>query len=73
MALSDIEVSDALKTADSNLLWLFREHSVPEQIQAKILRTPIIKVGLFIGLGETRSEVKEVLKRHYDLDAADSL
>ena len=72
MALSDAEVSAALGTADSDLLWLFGEHTVSDQVQARIIRTPITKVRLFIGLGETRPEVKEVLKRHYDLDAAES-
>eukprot|EP00973_Karenia_brevis_P054278 7541864-Karenia_brevis.AAC.1 len=57
----------------ADLKWILADNEVTEDVQAVIYEYGFCKLSTFLGLGETRNEVRETLKTEFNIDVADSL
>eukprot|EP00973_Karenia_brevis_P081066 11242592-Karenia_brevis.AAC.1 len=63
----------ALEKGKADLKWVLADNEMSEEVQATILELGFCKLSTFLGLGETRSEVRETSKTEFNIDVADSL
>ena len=59
--------------AASDLKWLMADNEVDTAVQEVIFHNRFNRTALFKGLGESRMEVKDMLKDHMGLDASEGL
>ena len=71
--ITPVEARTAIAAAESDLKWHMAEHNVPEEVQAVIFHAGFRKSRAFVGLGETRQDVKEALKEAFGIDSADGV
>ena len=71
--LSDAEKAAALAAASSELKWLASENEVGVAVQAAIYNAGFHSVKMFMGLGDSRAEVKETLRTQLGINPADSM
>ena len=71
--LSDAEKTAALAAASSELKWLASENEVGVVVQAAIYNAGFHSVKMFMGLGDSRAEVKETLRTQLGINPADSM
>ena len=70
----DVDVAaKAVASAPTDLVWLFGDCDVDVHVQGVLFHSGFDKVRRFIGMGETRAEVKAALSEHLGMNAADSL
>ena len=73
LIITEEEKIAAMARAQSDLKWLLADNEVPEQVQAVIFHLGFHKLKIFLGLGESRTEVKDTLKVSFGLDATTDL
>jgi hypothetical protein len=73
LQLSEEQTRAALEAGQSDLKWLLADQEVPLPVQSALFHLGFTKMRVFAGLGETRIEVKEALKKDFGLDGADDL
>ena len=70
----DVDVAaKAVASAPTDLAWLFGDCDVDVHVQGVLIHSGFDKVRRFIGMGETRAEVKAALSEHLGMNTADSL
>eukprot|EP00971_Amphidinium_carterae_P038765 762198-Amphidinium_carterae.1 len=67
--LSDEQRTEAKSKWDSELAWILADSEVPEEMQLALSHVGYHQLKIFMGLGETRTEVKSALKSDIGLDA----
>ena len=73
MPLTPEEAEKALSSAGSDLRWLMADNGVDEALQAAIYHGGFTKVRLFVGLAESRAELRDVLRGDFGVDAQANL
>ena len=71
LALSEDQVITAMNSGASDLKWLLADCDVGNDAQAVLFHLGFTKIRVFVGLGETRAEVKEAIKSDMGLDPAE--
>eukprot|EP00973_Karenia_brevis_P046742 6486171-Karenia_brevis.AAC.1 len=61
----------ALGRAD--LKWVLSDNEVSEEVRGVIYHAGFCKMSIFLGLGESRREVRDTLKAEFNLDVDESL
>eukprot|EP00973_Karenia_brevis_P053950 7493536-Karenia_brevis.AAC.1 len=52
----------ALEKGKADLKWVLADNEVSEEVQATIFELGFCRLSTFLGLGETRAEVRETLR-----------
>eukprot|EP00972_Heterocapsa_arctica_P072915 10766772-Heterocapsa_arctica.AAC.1 len=71
LVLTEEEKTGALRSADSDLKWLLSDGEVPVDIQAALFHRKFNKMRVFLGLGESRAEVRTAMHDDIGLSPAD--
>ena len=71
--LSAEEVTAAMGAGESDLKWMLSKAEVPLPVQAVTFHFGFISLRMFIGIGESRTEVKASLLADWGLDPATSM
>ena len=73
IVVSDVDAQKAVDEAPTDLAWILSDCEVNVHLQGVIIHSGFDRIKRFIGLGETRAEVKGALLSHLGLDPAESL
>eukprot|EP00973_Karenia_brevis_P046333 6425021-Karenia_brevis.AAC.1 len=71
--LEDDVQARAMQKGKADLKWILADNEVSEEVQATIYEYGFCKLATFLGLGESRNEVRETLRVEFNIDATDSL
>lgn len=72
-AITPEEARAAMEAAQSDLKWLMADNGVDDRVQELIYHHGFTRTKLFVGMAESRTELRDVLKAHLGLDAAEGL
>eukprot|EP00973_Karenia_brevis_P023895 3294883-Karenia_brevis.AAC.1 len=61
----------ALEKGKAGLKWVVSDNEGSEEVQATLFEMGFCKLSTFLGLGETRAEVRETLRTEFNVDVAD--
>ena len=73
IAVSDVDAQKAVDEAPTDLAWILSDCEVDVHLRGVIIHSGSDRTRRFIGLGESRAEVKEALRNHLGLDHSEFL
>eukprot|EP00973_Karenia_brevis_P051902 7208915-Karenia_brevis.AAC.1 len=73
IVLNAADKAAALAQGQADLKFLLSDNDIDEEAQAVIFEAGFTRVRTFLGLGESRDEVKQTLKSEFTWDVDDSL
>ena len=71
--VSEEDAKKALESAQSDLHWILDDNEVEQDVQVALYHVGFVKLRIFVGLGESRQEVRQALKESFGLDVAADL
>eukprot|EP00973_Karenia_brevis_P066923 9303757-Karenia_brevis.AAC.1 len=71
--LGDEAQAAAMKRARADLRFVMKDNEVSEEVQGVLYHNGFDKLKSFVGIGETRAEVKEVLRTDFELDVTENI
>eukprot|EP00973_Karenia_brevis_P014545 1984808-Karenia_brevis.AAC.1 len=57
----------------ADLKWVLSDNEVSDEVQGVIYHAGFCKMSTFLGLGESRTEVRDTLRTELNLDVGESL